>query len=547
MTLDNESKQKQRRKRTAISPARGDLKRDKRGDRTQKIVAQVQEDDCIIEVEAEGETEEFLSEVDPDSQESGKFAKSKTRSGRRFCQDDVLRTAKQAEVVLRIQTNNNALLVDADEDEEIAQRVETTEEDEVDYEDGECVDDTSGKNSGPGTIAGQEAIKQSTQFEADKENKLGKDSVNDITLLSNIEETGVTVTTTAMAAEYIDKRIDNSLSKVQDYFDKKFENLTWVMELERQLDANRRQMGVLKQKGMDSLMGRTTSGEQDTHSELTIYSNAVDKKWGSSSSEDDMIDTSDELIEDMSQNISECELAEGSQHETQLMNDPRPDISYAEDVWPERDRNSKSGKVTAEESVEKLVKDAEESRARVYDVSGRQNTDVNIDNMNSKPMSRDMSSVIDEDYMLVASHIDDTIRQKIINNEYVDFGKLLRKNKTNDEDHQKMVMVNKGGMSYWLPMNDKNSVISGYMKWDLAFRVYLDIYATHHPERTSELIQYSHIIQTAAMSYSWDNVYLYDREFRRHMARHPSHSWGGDFTASLDHVLEGQGPIYPKS
>ena len=94
------------------------------------------------------------------------------------------------------------------------------------------------------------------------------------------------------------------------------------------------------------------------------------------------------------------------------------------------------------------------------------------------------------------------------------------------EDMQKMVMVNKGGMSYWVPMSDKQNSISNYNKWDQAFRVYLDIYTSKYPECTSELIQYGHMIQTATFSYAWENVALYDREFRRHMERYPDHICG---------------------
>ena len=128
--------------------------------------------------------------------------------------------------------------------------------------------------------------------------------------------------------------------------------------------------------------------------------------------------------------------------------------------------------------------------------------------------------------MLVASHVDEVTHAKIERGEYVDFVKLIRKDKVMDEEEQKMIMVNKGGMSYWIPMTDQNQPISGYGKWDQAFRVFLDIYTTSYPNRTSELIQYGHIIHTASMTYAWENVYLYDREFRRHMERHPSHSWG---------------------
>ena len=137
-----------------------------------------------------------------------------------------------------------------------------------------------------------------------------------------------------------------------------------------------------------------------------------------------------------------------------------------------------------------------------------------------------ISSLMDEDYQLVASHVDEQTRQKIVQGEYVDFVKLIRKDRCTEEEEQKMIMVNKGGLSYWVPMTDRSQSISSYYKWDMAFCVFLDIYMNHHPNRTSELIQYGHIINTASMTYAWENVYLHDREFRRHMEKHPLRSWG---------------------
>ena len=66
---------------------------------------------------------------------------------------------------------------------------------------------------------------------------------------------------------------------------------------------------------------------------------------------------------------------------------------------------------------------------------------------------------VDDDYMLVASHLDQSIRDKIVNSEYIDSAKFLRRDRSNnggDDDfgQQKMVMVNKGCMSYWVPLQD---------------------------------------------------------------------------------------------
>ena len=56
--------------------------------------------------------------------------------------------------------------------------------------------------------------------------------------------------------------------------------------------------------------------------------------------------------------------------------------------------------------------------------------------------------------------------------------------------------------------------------------MYSNIYLREHPERATELVQYNHIICTAASAYTWENVYTYDHEFRIHMGNFPQKSWG---------------------
>ena len=51
------------------------------------------------------------------------------------------------------------------------------------------------------------------------------------------------------------------------------------------------------------------------------------------------------------------------------------------------------------------------------------------------------------------------------------------------------------------------------------------IYCKAHPNRATELIQYCHVIHTAAVSYLWDNVYAYDYDFRLHLGSKPGRSW----------------------
>ena len=137
-------------------------------------------------------------------------------------------------------------------------------------------------------------------------------------------------------------------------------------------------------------------------------------------------------------------------------------------------------------------------------------------------------SQIDQDYQMIDAHIDEGIRKKIQAFEFIDFGKLLSKNcPMRDEEGQRLEIVNKNGMSFLSPVGDRESItINHYGKWEQAFRVYSNILTSKYPGKSTELLQYNHTIHTASMLYIWENVYAYDKEFRQHIARHPSRPWG---------------------
>ena len=128
---------------------------------------------------------------------------------------------------------------------------------------------------------------------------------------------------------------------------------------------------------------------------------------------------------------------------------------------------------------------------------------------------------------MLGSHLDEVTRKKIVNGEYMDFAKLMPKDQISLEEDNRMEMVSKGGMSYWVPLADReNSTISSFFKWEQAFRVFANVYTESYPGKAGELIQYNHVIQTATQTFSWDNVYRYDREFRIHMSKHHlTRSW----------------------
>ena len=135
------------------------------------------------------------------------------------------------------------------------------------------------------------------------------------------------------------------------------------------------------------------------------------------------------------------------------------------------------------------------------------------------------SSAMDEEYPIIGGHIDSTLQQKIIDFEYKDFSRLLPRDKiTCMEDHC-FELVMKGGNSYFAPIADRDATtIPSFAKWEQAFHIYSNVMTRAYPGKASELIQYNHIIYTAALSFVWENVYSY-KEFHYHISKFPQRSW----------------------
>ena len=171
--------------------------------------------------------------------------------------------------------------------------------------------------------------------------------------------------------------------------------------------------------------------------------------------------------------------------------------------------------MTPEEKSDKIIRDAEASKARILPATG-----------NDIPsfLHHTHSVLTDENFLVVGSHMDSGTVDKIQRGEYIDFGRLIPKDRIIAHDEQCLEMVIREGRMYYVPANE-GTTISGFPKWEQAFRVFSNIYTKLHPNRSSELIEYNHIIHTIASTYTWDNVYMYDKDFRMHMAQNPRCNW----------------------
>ena len=209
-----------------------------------------------------------------------------------------------------------------------------------------------------------------------------------------------------------------------------------------------------------------------------------------SSSSDELMDTSEEN-----------ELANGSVPFTNIRFFAEPD---------EQPEN------IAQQKADDLIRESQQSQARVFEVSGRDTLNTTINEI----------AIMDNNYQMLDTHIDDVLKRKIINFEYVDFGKLLIRNRAFREDDQKLEIVSRNGMTFLSPVADRDNMqITSFGRWEQAFCVFANIITTRYPAKAPELLQYSYTIHMASTSYVWDNVYSYDKEFRRHISRFPMRSW----------------------
>ena len=173
-----------------------------------------------------------------------------------------------------------------------------------------------------------------------------------------------------------------------------------------------------------------------------------------------------------------------------------------------------------------MVKEAESARAQMIATPGKQARSPNFRRDSVQGAQVHRSTELDEEYLVVGGHVDEALRVKIVNFEYIDFARLLLKDKILKSEDNRLELVFKNGATYFTPVFDREtSAITNFNRWEQAFRIFSNVLTQAHPHKAGELIQYNHIIYTAALTFQWDNVYFYDREFRMHISNFPHRSW----------------------
>ena len=261
-----------------------------------------------------------------------------------------------------------------------------------------------------------------------------------------------------------------------------------------------------------------------TMSEATIYDRAVQKR--NSSSSEEAMDCSDESLEN---------------NDVFLLVDRRDNVEMAMQVGGQEVMNQA---VTPEDRAREMIKEAEMAKARIFPPKGEnlgltQNTcnaegmHKVVDYVSQMPQDQvlpqgnipfELIAQADYDYLVIGGHVDETMQQKIVKGEYIDFGKLIPRDRIMAEEDGRMELVVRNGKTFWTPVCE-TVTINSFNRWEQAFRIYSNIYTRAHPHKSSKLIQYNHVIHSISLTYVWDNVYGYDKEFRLHLSKHPDRNW----------------------
>ena len=80
---------------------------------------------------------------------------------------------------------------------------------------------------------------------------------------------------------------------------------------------------------------------------------------------------------------------------------------------------------------------------------------------------------------------------QIVRGEYVDFSKLVPKDRVMTADNSRLKMIVREGKTYWVPAcSNEGMEISNFNRWEQAFRVFTDVYVRTFPYRALEFNTY---------------------------------------------------------
>ena len=170
--------------------------------------------------------------------------------------------------------------------------------------------------------------------------------------------------------------------------------------------------------------------------------------WGPhSSSEDEQLHSSDEMQEQVNLFLNTLHFANFSDtgrdtgiQRVRESSQPQPSTS--------RQANEDNRRLTPpappiQQRVEGLIRDAENAKARMNEVPGMltNNSLTGIREGIDTQSHFVHSAMVDEDYLVVAAHIDENLAKRIRSGEYIDFACLLPRDRVQQENDSRIQLI----------------------------------------------------------------------------------------------------------
>ena len=319
----------------------------------------------------------------------------------------------------------------------------------------------------------------------------------------------------------------------------------------KRLSHGKRDFVILDRERQNSISRRRRSPLIKSPSDSTLYTPALKLRQRETDTQNVQTIGQTNIIDQVSSFVDKMRL-QSSRRDGETSRSSRrnsvPEGSDSRD-YHDRDRDSDAEQSSsrkddhearAKELTDKLILESEKFKADLIAPKGMAELVQTVPRVDREvELMRRFDN--DDDFFYISCHIEPQLRQKIEKGEFVDLEKLLPKERSagggfSMNEDNRIRLCQEEGETFLAPVRTTPK-IGSIRKWDSAFRIYTTIFSQANPERASELLQYAHIINTAASNYPWENVAYYDFTFRHLMASKPWRSWAKTYTQGWNLAL----------
>lgn len=230
---------------------------------------------------------------------------------------------------------------------------------------------------------------------------------------------------------------------------------------------------------------------------------------------------SDEFLSSLETSLNCSNPASGKRRSRDDSGDRRrPSTSDAEaEARKEREREEKDEMerrdAVARDRADEVIRDIQNNKADLAKPTGELNRQLE-------------TLLIDMKRFHLTSHVDKKLKDRILEGNFtVELKRLVPQSRSRSKTDQRLNMIYKDGMPAFIPADrEAFKDITGYKQWEVAFKVFMGVFISKWPDRANELLEYSHVIHTASLTYPWESVFNYDIAMREILTDNPNRLWG---------------------